>query len=129
MKAKIVRLETTEQGALGVLILDGEIFCCTLQPDAADLKRFHIPAGKYICKRFHGQKWPDTFEIICEGHTAVLFHSGNIEEHSEGCILLGASFGRLKGARAVLNSGATFEVFMKRLKGVDRFNLEIIDAY
>ena len=129
MKAKLVRLETSPQGALGVLILDGEIFCCTLQPDAADLKRFYIPAGKYTCKRFHGTKWPDTFEIIVQGHTALLFHAGNVEEHSEGCILLGASFGRLKGNRAVLNSGATFSVFMKKLAGIDRFQLEIIDAY
>ena len=36
MKAKLVRLEETTQGALGCLIIDGAIIAMTLEPDAAD---------------------------------------------------------------------------------------------
>ena len=129
MEAKIVRLEESSQGSLGCLVLDKSIFCFTLQPDSADPTKFHIPAGKYVCKRFHGTKWTNTFEIIVERHTALLFHAGNVEGNSEGCILLGATVGKLKGNRAVLNSGDTFKSFIEWTEGIESFPLIIIDCY
>lgn len=129
MQARIVRLEQTEQGALGVLLMDGNIFCYTLQPDAADKKRFCIPAGDYLCKRFHGWKWKNTFEIIVNGHTALLFHAGNLEKDSLGCILLGATVDKLGSDRAVLNSGATFQRFLDYTASVSSFSLKIVDCY
>jgi len=124
----LFRLEQTDQGALGALVLDGQYFCSFLMPDAGGDK-FQIPAGAYKCKRFHGRKWKDTFEIIVEGHTALLFHSGNIEDHTEGCVLLGQYPGKLGENRAVLNSGATFKRFMERMRNYEEFNLEIVDLY
>jgi hypothetical protein len=121
----LIRLETSDQGALGVLLLDGEAFCCTLEPDAADPVKFQIPKGSYWCRRFHGPKWPNTFEIMVPGHTAILFHAGNVEAHTTACILLGSSFGKLKGEHAVLNSGVTFTAFLERTKEISGFNLFI----
>ena len=125
---KLFRLEQTGQGALGALVLDGQYFCSFLMPDAGGDK-FQIPSGLYQCKRFHGHRWKDTFEIIVEGHTALLFHSGNIEAHSEGCVLLGQYPGKLGENRAVLNSGATFRKFMGRMENVEEFELEIFDLF
>ena len=124
----LYRLEQTDQGSLGALVLDGEYFCSFLMPDAGGDK-FQIPSGQYKCRRFHGQKWKDTFEIVVPDHTALLFHSGNVEAHTEGCVLLGQYPGKLKGQRAVLNSGATFKEFMRRMKDVEEFDLHIIDCY
>jgi hypothetical protein len=129
IKVSIFRLEQTEQGALGSLVLNGELFCSTLEPDDNDPVRNQIPAGRYICKRFKGYKWPNTFEVLVEGHTAVLFHSGNEEEDSMMCVLLGQYPGKLNEHRAVLNSGKTFKEFMRRLESVDEFELEITDLY
>ena len=129
MNARIVRLEQSSEGALGVLLLDSKIFCFTLEPDATETKKLHIPQGEYLCKRFHGIKWTDTFEIVIEGHTAVLFHSGNTEADSRGCVLLGATVGKLKGNRAILNSGNTFEGFMNRCFNLMQFQLVIEDRY
>mgnify|MGYP007090127139 CR=1 FL=1 len=129
MIARIVRVEQTTDGAIGVLLLDGIYFCNTLQPDAADKKRFCIPAGDYLCKRFHGWKWKNTFEIIVKGHTALLFHAGNIEKDSVGCILLGATVDKLGDDRAVLNSGATFQRFLDYTANVNSFTLKIVDCY
>lgn len=126
---KIVRLEQGVEGALGALLLYGHYFCSTLEPDDNDPKRFQIPAGVYECKRFHGARWGNTFEIIVPGHTALLFHSGNVEEESLGCILLGQYPDRLRGKRAVLNSGATFKKFMDVLGELETFTLEIVDYY
>ena len=128
MNTRIVRLEKSLDGALGVLLLDSKIFCNTLQPDPEDSK-YHIPAGEYLCKRFHGIKWTNTFEIIVPEHTAVLFHAGNTEADTKGCIILGSSVGKLKGQRAVQNSGATFEAFMNRCFNLMQFKLLIEDRY
>jgi hypothetical protein len=128
MKAKIVILEESDQGALGILILDNVIFCFCLFPDAADKMKFHLPPGTYICKRFHGTKWPNTFEIVVQGHTAILFHAGNVEADSSACVLLGSTTGKLKGNRAVLNSGDTFKAFLDYTQNIDEFQLTVIDC-
>ena len=128
---KIVRLEQTHEGAIGSMVLDNRLFCTTLEPDAHDLVRSQIPEGVYLCKRFHGTKYPDTYEIIVPGHSAVLYHAGNIEEHSTMCVLLGQYPDKLTGVRAVLNSGKTFELFMEimRIKKYPNFILQIKDQY
>ena len=58
-----------------------------------------------------------------------MFHSGNTEYHTEGCVLLGQYPGKLGENRAVLNSGATFKRFMERMKNHEEFDLEIVDLY
>lgn len=126
---KIVRLEQSEQGALGALLLYGHYFCSTLEPDSKDPNRFQIPEGIYLTKRYHSVKYPSTFEIIVSGHTAILYHSGNIEDHTDACILLGQYPGKLRDRRAVLNSGVTFEKFMAILSGVPEFYTQIKDGY
>jgi hypothetical protein len=135
MKATLIRIEQSEQGALGILVFDGKIFCFFLQPDENDPQRFHLPAGDYIARRFHGTKWPNTFEIVrpgtngVDGHTDLLFHAGNTETDSRGCTLLGATVGKLKGDRAVLNSGMTFQAFLNYTKEVNDFDVRIVDYY
>lgn len=128
-QVRIVRLEESAEGALGVLLIDKKIFCITLEPDAADPVRYQVPASDYICKRFHGNKFKDTFEILVPGHSAILFHPGNIEEHTTACVILGRYAGFLRGNRAVLNSGWTFKEFMKTLNEEDKFNLSVTNGY
>jgi len=124
---RIVRIEKSEDGIIGVLSIDGKVDCFTMQPDETD-KHFSIPVGNYLCRRFHGRKWQDTFEVVVPGHTALLFHSGNFEEDTEGCILLGEEVGELNGRRAVLVSGKAFVEFMKKMGNDQEFNLVIIDC-
>jgi hypothetical protein len=112
-----------------VLLLDKTMFCNTLEPDKDAENKLYIPSGQYECLRFHGQKWPDTFQIVVPGHTAVLFHAGNTEADTLGCVLLGSSVGKLKGDRAVLNSGQTFQNFLDYTKETDSFKLLIEDDY
>ena len=125
---RIVRLENTTQGTIGVLVINGLVECWTMQPDSSDT-HFHIPSGSYVCKRFHGQKWQDTFEIVVKGHTALLFHAGNTEEDTQGCVLLGEDVGYLNGKRAVLASGKAFCEFMKKMDNEQEFNLFVQDEW
>jgi|GEM_PF-1530797 len=129
IRVKVIRLEQTEQGALGALIVDGEYFGSTLEPDEGDPQKHQIPHGTYKCRRFHGQRFKDTFEVLVEGHTAVLFHPGNTEKDTLMCVLMGKYPGWLTGQRAVLNSGATFNRFMKHFEGTDEFEASFVDFY
>lgn len=71
----------------------------------------------------------ETFEIKgVLGHSGLLFHNGNFNKDSKGCVLCGENI-RSYDAEAdqmVTNSRATFAAFMDRLKGVDSFNLQVI---
>ncbi len=123
------RLEQTDDGALGVLTIGGRLVdLFTLEPDALDPHKPQIPAGTYPVRRFHGKKYPDTYEIVVPGHTAVLFHWGNTEDDTQMCILLGNSPGELEGERAVLNSVFAWEQFMKFMNK-DNGQITIVDCY
>lgn len=132
-EVRIVRLEQTKDGALGSMVLLGELFCTTLEPDSGDAVKNQIPAGVYLCRRFHGSRWPNTFEILVPGHSAVLFHAGNTESDSQMCVLLGQYPGKLnfggRHARAVLNSGVTFKRFLEILKDQEEFTAEFVNMF
>lgn len=126
---RIIRLEKSKQGVLGVLVIDGVIFCFTLEPDINDKGKPYIPQGVYHCDRHNGTKWKNTFSIKVPGRTDILFHAGNIEADSQGCVLLGATTGKLKGERAVLNSGDTFKRFQELTKNDRELKLFIEDRF
>lgn len=139
MTAKIIRVEMGDSGAFGVLVLDGQAFSVTLElPYRANTTGIScIPAGVYSCQRtvsplvekISGGKWDQTFEVTgVPGRSKILFHAGNTILDSRGCILIASSFGKLKGERAILNSGATFDLFMTALRNVKAFTLSIEGA-
>lgn len=129
MYAHLIRLEQSPQGALGVLTLESQLFCATLEPDSQDPDRYQIPQGVFLCKRHAGTKYPETFEIQVPGHYDIVFHPGNWESDTKACILLGSNWDNLKGRRAICNSGLTFRIFLKRLEPYDMFGLYVTDNY
>jgi len=131
MKVTIIRVEESEQGTIGVMLLNEAAFCCTLEPPDRDNKKniSCIPPGRYSAIRVNSPKYGDTFEITnVPGRSHVLFHGGNVVKHTKGCVLLGQYFGKLQGNRAVLNSGKTFQEFLRKLSTKDNFDLEIREA-
>ena len=129
MPLTVIRVEVTQDGALGVLRIGERVFCWTLQPDPTD-EHFFIPAGLHQYRRYHSTNYPDTFEIIVPGHTALLFHNGNNEDHTEGCLLLGSDIGFGKdGRRWVCKSRFTFQAFMGRMRDVSGGTINFIDSW
>lgn len=128
---KIVRLEEADDGTFGGMLIDDHVFCVTLEPpDFDNVKNIsNIPPGLYTCKRVDSPKYGDTFEITgIPNRSHVLFHAGNTVEHTKGCVLLARKWGVLGKDRAILNSGATFKEFMKKMDGIDECELEIIEV-
>ena len=116
----LVRLESGNKGTFGGLRINGACFCVTLEPSEIDTEGNLIPEGIYRCNPYHSIKYPNTYEVTnVAGRHGILFHSGNTVEHTHGCVLLGEHFGKLKGERAILNSGKTFQAFMERMGGED----------
>lgn len=87
-----------------------------------------VPLGVYTCVRGTHQLEKmdhafETFEVTnVPGHTNILFHSGNVNADSAGCILLGL---KNDNDKEILESRAAFKLFMARLEGVDSFELTI----
>ena len=92
-----------------------------------------VPAGKYTCKRgkhrLHGMTEDfETFEIQgVVGHSNILFHWGNFNSDSEGCVLVGMP-SKVEGL-PIANSRKAFAYFMQSLAGLDEFELNVVDAY
>lgn len=91
--------------------------------------------GEFLCvrgpHRLHGMTQDfETFEVTgVEGHKGILFHWGNFNDHSEGCILTGDAIAEYSAGAAreemVTNSRAAFSRFMKIQEGVDHFTLRV----
>lgn len=85
-----------------------------------------IPGGFYRCEPFNGAKYKDVYEIKdVPGRTNILFHWGNFEKDTLGCILIGNQAGIISGMPAVLNSVVTFQEFRKII-GKKSFDLTIV---
>lgn len=128
---RIVRYSETEDGTFGVMEYNGQPFCMTLEPnDRGNGRNSCIPAGRYQVHRHHGLKYKNTWAVMdVPNRSAVLFHIGNIENDTVGCILLGKSLGTVKRKMAVVTSSRTFEAFMKLSKQSEGLILTIVEAF
>lgn len=88
-----------------------------------------VPPGTYVCERgihtlSHGVPF-ETFEVMdVPGHSGILFHIGNTQSDSSGCILLGDLILE-RDVWAVINSKVSFKKFMALQDHVDHFDLTI----
>lgn len=131
-QVRIIRVEENfTHGTFGVLLLNTSAFCVTLEPpDILNEQNLSsIPAQQYMVEMTTSPKYGNVYEIQnVPGRSHCLFHAGNTEEHTEGCILLGRNFGRLGVDRAILCSGATLAEFHQALD-FKPFHLTIKEHY
>jgi len=130
---ELIRLEENPYyGTFGVLRVDKEVFCVTLEPTdyANQMGRSSIPAQQYICTKYVSHKFGTTYQVLgVPERSGICFHPGNIVKDTEGCILLAEYFGKLQGNRAVLNSGNTFHRFITSMTAEKDFHLTIYEKY
>ncbi len=123
------RFEQTGKVIRGVLIFNEEAIALTLENPWRDNEPnvSCIPVATYTCKRVESPKFGLTYEVTgVDGRTHILFHSGNLEKNTKGCILLGDRIGELHGEPAVLNSRKTVARFMDITKDFDTFELSVV---
>jgi hypothetical protein len=129
-KVEIAIVKTIDAGCFGVLCVDDVPIALTLWRTFTDAERPGEPVvikpGLYRCTRtVYHKKGYATFEIHVEGHSRVLFHIGNLEDDSLGCVLVGEEFAYVNGRPGIARSGAGFGEFMNRMTGVDEFDLVV----
>jgi hypothetical protein len=122
---KIVTLKRTHfspiDGWRGNIDDDGKVFAVTLEDP-----KLCIKAGEYICNRdFYHKGNYETFEIIVPDRERILFHKGNTEADTLGCVLIGESYGELMGREAILDSNGGFTEFMHRTYGLSQIKLVV----
>ena len=122
-----------DERTLGELHCGSEFVAFTMEPGKADTDAPRVPVGFYALERHDepGFRYRDTWALVGRDvshqpvpgipRSAVLFHAGNRDEETRGCILLGLRIGRLEDETAVMES----RVAMGRLR---KF-LGVADAY
>jgi len=130
---RINRIATNpKHGSFGALTFNSQPICVSLEPYMRENERSisSIPAGQYIAERVVSPKYGDVFEVKnIQNLDKVLFHWGNRDRDTRGCILLGESFGVYKNDWAVLSSKVAFNEFMGLLEGKKEFQLTITETY
>ena len=124
----IIRLPENEYGTFGVLLTGDLPFALTLERKWLDNQSniSCIPLGKYMCKRVNSPHFGDTFEITdVPNRSHKLFHKGNLDDDSHGCIIIGEQYEPVLGSYGLKASGEGFKEFMQRLSGDNTFDLLI----
>ena len=105
MKLQVVRYQMGTDATNGMLFIDGEFECYTLEDEYRDVKKWGetcIPEGTYDIKfrrtgGFHA-RYSEKYKNAHHGMLHVqdvpnfehiLIHTGNTDEHTAGCLLLG----------------------------------------
>lgn len=122
------RIHSNLHRTFGVLIGAFGPFAVTLEDPWNQNRRniSCIPPGNYVCQRVNSPKFGDTFEVTkVPGRSHILFHKGNTEEDTHGCILVGEEFGVIRGEPGILASGRGYGEFMEKMRCKSRFLLTI----
>lgn len=127
----LLRDTFSKDGIFGTLRSGGdEEICKTLEhayPTFGKKFKAKIPVGTFMCVRgvhrlSRGEPF-ETFEVIgVDGHSGLLFHPGNFNADSNGCILLGEAV----DGKSLVRSRVAFMTFMLRLKTAQSFSLDVI---
>ncbi len=124
----LLRIAEKLHATYGVLMEDYQPWLLTLEDAWMGNQRniSCIPEGPYKCRRVQSPKFGDTFEVTnVPGRSHILFHSGNDQDDTSGCILLGSEWGKNRDEVIVAESRKAVDKFMHRLTHTDEFNLYI----
>lgn len=126
---------------MGAWLHNGRLWFHTIEPGDADLRFPRIPPGLYVARPWEWRagskaKFPRTWVLQGPGVSftkrpgfrwPILVHWGNLDENTEGCIVIGRSRGMLNGEPAVLDSVRAVNR-MRELVGPRKFTLEVREA-
>lgn len=102
MEILLHRLDVRPDRTLGVLMIDGQFVCHTLEDVVREVTgepvsswkipgKTAIPRGTYPLRMSYSPKFKRILPLIDDvpGFEGIRIHSGNVPEDTEGCILVG----------------------------------------
>lgn len=128
MKVKVERKYKKDTYTIGILFINGEKFCNTLEDKdrgltdkmtEAEIKKIKvygetaIPTGTYKVEMTYSQKYKKIMPELknVKGYSGIRIHSGNTAKDSLGCLLLGEN----KEVGKVVNSRVTCDKFYAKV--------------
>lgn len=129
---QLLRAIHRPDGVAGIVVADSLPICLSMERPWLNnqIGISCIPTGVYVCRRVESPKFGWTFEVTnVSGRTAILFHRGNIDDDSHGCIVLGEQFNIWEptGQLSLASSDVAFTEFMRRATGSDKFQFTVRD--
>lgn len=131
MQLKLQRLHDNGESTLGILYMDGEFYCYTLEdPNRADKVKgkTRIPAGEYpislrkvdspLTQKYQGDFDWFTYHLELQNvpnFDYIYIHLGNTPSDTSGCVLIGNGQ-QLAPQRMVTHSRDAYEDFYKKAK-------------
>lgn len=124
---EIARYSDTRIAVCGRLFLDGIYICDTLEPPFRE-KFGAIPYGMYVAKLVYSSKFKCVVPfLLVDGRYNIEIHTGNIPEHSKGCILVG--YNRPYTGTSLQYSKVAFSVLMSNLESFESININVKIIY
>ncbi len=136
----LARTDFLQTGIFGNLYNDDRsLYLSTLEhafpviPDSASLSTSWAPIlqpGQYTCvlgehQLLHGGPFQAYQITNVPGHSGVLFHIGNYNKDSDGCVLLGMGKLSDKIGDMLTLSDKAFTLFMNFMNGIETFPLTV----
>ena len=146
MKLELKRFSAGNDSTLGLMFVDGEFECFTLEDEYREKKvkgETRIPAGTYkVAKREvvsgltekYRSKYP-WFDYHFMLHDVpnfqyVYIHVGNDDDHTDGCILVGYAIksNRFNEDNNLTSSGPAFKRLYQKMSDADIINISVTDC-
>lgn len=129
-KLTLKRVDKNDECIFGALFLEEKELCKTLELPWRDNQKgiSCIPTGEYKLSPYPSSRFGEVYIVNdVPNRTGILIHTGNTASDIEGCILVGGSYGKLNGKRAVLNSRQAFNL-LKDTLGEEEYLLNVVDV-
>lgn len=129
-KLTLKRINSSSECVLGVLELDDKEVCKTLELPWRDNQKgiSCIPTGEYKLSPYPSSRFGEVYIVNdVPNREGILIHVGNTADDIQGCILVGDSYGKLNGKKAVLNSRQAFNL-LKETLGEEEYLLNVVDT-
>lgn len=125
--ARLIRFRTDTKGTHGIIVLDTGHRYLTIEPELNDNYKSIscIPTGQYEVDWEPSSKYGACYWVKdVAGRSYIKIHSGNTEDDTEGCIILGLGVA-LTGVKSSKAAVSAFENTFRK----QSFRLTIVDSY
>lgn len=127
---QIIRIYGCHLATFGHFIDDvNKEICRTLEGPQGSMLTDRASAGRYAATRLRSpDRDYETFEFSdVIGRPPIVFGVGHLPHETTRTICLGSNFGIVDGQEGVAGSRAAFDWFMNAMRGVEEFELTIVD--
>lgn len=130
-RLKLYRVLRNSKVTLGIIILNGEFVCCTVERPWLDniQNKSCIPCGIYLIEWGYSERFGESLRLRdVPGRSGILIHKANFAKELRGCIAPGLFYTIAGGSIGVQSSAIALGKLKNLLIGAREISIEIINA-